>query len=143
MKKYSLIVVLIMAVIASQIRMPLESEAKNNQKEIIIAKIKGNTMYYHKAVEYYDIIRNAKFGCTVGYGKKKSIKISKNIKYYLLAGYSYNKLRKVSLSKFKKEVLYHRYEKEKEGNVVYYSGMYCCMTMKDGKCIKLVQRFQS
>lgn len=133
------VVVMLCLVIAAQAGGAETSSAKT-VKKITVAKIKGNTLSYHKAVNNITIMEDPQWENIVGYGKKKTIKMTKDTKFYLL-NIQTMKPYKVTKKKFIKNM--YKYEKSTENGVTYYWGTYCKMTVKNGKCVKLVQGFQS
>lgn len=133
------VVVMLCLVIAAQAGGAETSSAKT-VKKITVAKIKGNTLSYHKAVNNITIMEDPQWENIVGYGKKKTIKMTKDTKFYLL-NIETMKPYKVTKKKFIKNM--DKYEKSTENGVTYYWGTYCKMTVKNGKCVKLVQGFQS
>lgn len=133
------VVVMLCLVIAAQAGGAETSSAKT-VKKITVAKIKGNTLSYHKAVNNITIMEDPQWENIVGYGKKKTIKMTKDTKFYLL-NIETMKPYKVTKKKFIKNM--YKYEKSTENGVTYYWGTYCKMTVKNGKCVKLVQGFQS
>lgn len=133
------VVVMLCLVIAAQAGGAETSSAKT-VKKITVAKIKGNTLSYHKAVNNITIMEDPQWENIVGYGKKKTIKMTKDTKFYLL-NIQTMKPYKVTKKKFIKNM--DKYEKSTENGVTYYWGTYCKMTVKNGKCVKLVQGFQS
>lgn len=137
MKKYAVLLVAFSLVIGS-LSVSTQAEAKFI-REIIVAKISGNTLKYHQAIDSSEIFVSADWQNTVGYGKKMTIKISPKAKYYLLDIQSMQTY-KVSKKKFIKSL--YDYSIERERGVTYYIGMACKMTIKNGKCVKLVQEFQ-
>lgn len=139
-KRVVVLVMLILALAAVPLGEPLQVSAKSNKKNIVIAKITGNTLSYHKAANVTKIMKNPDWENIVGYGKKKKIKLSKNTKFYLL-NVSTMKNYKVSKKKFIKKLF--DYSKNKEQGVTWYWGTYCKMTIKKGKCVKLVQGYQA
>jgi hypothetical protein len=141
MKKSIVSFLLLLSLVVAQAAVPKTADAKTSSKNIIIAKVQGNTLYYHKAVSTSKILKNADWQNTVGTGKKQKITLSKSAKFYLISDYSTLKVKKVSKTTFKKNLF--SYQKEKEQGVTYYSGMACKMTIKNGKCVKLVQKYQS
>ena len=133
------VVVMLCLVIAAQAGGAETSSAKT-VKKITVAKIKGTTLSYHKAVNNITIMEDPQWENIVGYGKKKTIKMTKDTKFYLL-NIETMKPYKVTNKKFIKNM--YKYEKSTENGVTYYWGTYCKMTVKNGKCVKLVQGFQS
>ncbi|MCI5731049.1 MAG: hypothetical protein MR304_05865 [Eubacterium sp.] len=133
------VVVMLCLVIAAQAGGAETSSAKT-VKKITVAKIKGTTLSYHKAVNNITIMEDPQWENIVGYGKKKTIKMTKDTKFYLL-NIETMKPYKVTKKKFIKNM--YKYEKSTENGVTYYWGTYCKMTVKNGKCVKLVQGFQS
>ena len=133
------VVVMLCLVIAAQAGGAETSSAKT-VKKITVAKIKGTTLSYHKAVNNITIMEDSQRENIVGYGKKKTIKMTKDTKFYLL-NIETMKPYKVTKKKFIKNM--DKYEKSTENGVTYYWGTYCKMTVKNGKCVKLVQGFQS
>lgn len=133
------VVVMLCLVIAAQAGGAETSSAKT-VKKITVAKIKGTTLSYHKAVNNITIMEDSQWENIVGYGKKKTIKMTKDTKFYLL-NIETMKPYKVTKKKFIKNM--YKYEKSTENGVTYYWGTYCKMTVKNGKCVKLVQGFQS
>lgn len=133
------VVVMLCLVIAAQAGGAETSSAKT-VKKITVAKIKGNTLSYHKAVNNITIMEDPQWENIVGYGKKKTIKMTKDTKFYLL-NIETMKPYKVTKKKFIKNM--YKYEKSTENGVTYYWGTYCKMTVKNGKCVKLVQQYQS
>lgn len=133
------VVVMLCLVIAAQAGGAKTSSAKT-VKKITVAKIKGTTLSYHKAVNNITIMEDPQWENIVGYGKKKTIKMTKDTKFYLL-NIETMKPYKVTKKKFIKNM--YKYEKSTENGVTYYWGTYCKMTVKNGKCVKLVQQYQS
>ena len=133
------VVVMLCLVMAAQAGGAETSSAKT-VKKITVAKIKGTTLSYHKAVNNITIMKDPQWENIVGYGKKKTIKMTKDTKFYLL-NIQTMKPYKVTKKKFIKNM--YKYEKSTENGVTYYWGTYCKMTVKNGKCVKLVQGFQS
>ena len=76
------VVVMLCLVIAAQTGGTEPSSAKT-VKEITVAKIKGDTLSYHKAVNNMTIMKDPQWENIVGYGKKKTIKMAKDTKFYL------------------------------------------------------------
>lgn len=132
------VVVMLCLVIAAQTGGTEPSSAKT-VKEITVAKIKGDTLSYHKAVNNITIMKDPQWENIVGYGKKKTIKMAKDTKFYLFNPDTM-KPYKASKKKFIKKMTKCR--KSTENGVTFYSGTYCKMTVKNGKCVKLVQGYQ-
>lgn len=139
-KRVELLVALLILAAIFPLAVTNEISAKTCYKPIIVAKLKGNTLSYHKAVTNIDIMEDPQWENIVGYGKKKKIAVSKNAKFYLLNAATMKNY-KVSKKKFLKNLT--KYSKNKEQGVTYYSGTYCKMTIKNGKCVKLVQKYQA
>ncbi|MBO5487270.1 MAG: hypothetical protein J5988_10165 [Eubacterium sp.] len=139
-KRAGLLVALLLLAAIFPLAVTNKASAKTTYKPIIVAKLKGNTLSYHKAVNNTYIMENPQWENIVGYGKKKKIKVSKNAKFYLLNA-STMKNYKVSKKKFLKNLA--QYGKSKDQGVTYYSGTFCKMTIKNGKCVKLVQKYQA
>lgn len=59
---------------------------KTKTKHIIVAKLNGTTLKYHKSTMNTNLKGNSdwEWENVVGYGKKQSIKVAKNCKYYIL-----------------------------------------------------------
>ena len=59
---------------------------RQSTKHIIVAKLNGTTLKYHKSTMNTNLKGNSdwEWENIVGYGKKKSIKVAKNCKYYIL-----------------------------------------------------------
>ena len=133
------VVVMLCLVMAAQAGGAETSSAKT-VKKITVAKIKGTTLSYHKAVNNITIMKDPQWENIVGYGKKKTIKMTKDTKFYLL-NFATMKPYKVTKKKFIKNM--SDYGKNTENGVTYYSGTYCKMTVKNGKCVKLVQGYQA
>lgn len=133
------VVVMLCLVMAAQAGGAETSSAKT-VKKITVAKIKGTTLSYHKAVNNITIMKDPQWENIVGYGKKKTIKMAKKTKFYLL-NVETMKPYKVTKKKFLKKIA--QYSKSTENGVTYYGGTYCKMTVKNGKCVKLVQGYQA
>lgn len=142
LKKISMLVVCTLLIfVTTQCIFTEQAFAKSTSKHIIIAKLKDNTMEYHKSTISSSLIHDAGWENIIGYGKKKKIKIDKKATYYLF-DYSKMKPKKVSRKKFLKTLKIYEYGKSKEQGVTYYSGMACKITIKNGKCVKIVQEYQ-
>lgn len=138
MKKCAVLLVAFSLVVGS-LFVSTRAEAKSTKK-IIIAQISGNTLKYHKSGDSSKIVGSTDWQNTIGYGKQNTIKISQKAKYYLLDTQSMQTY-KVSKKKFIKNLF--GYSSARENGVTYYIGMACKMTINNGKCVKLVQEFQS
>ena len=110
-----------------------------SHKNIIIAQMKGNTVSYYKLIGSSELIPDSPIGNLIGYGKKKKIKIASNAEYYCLS--PYGKKVKVSKKKFKKNL--NGSSKNNWKGTIYYTGMACRVTIKNGKCVKFVQLYQA
>lgn len=140
MRKLLIAVVVMLCLVMAAQAGGAETSSAKTVKKITVAKIKGNTLSYHKAVNNITIMEQPDWENIVGYGKKKTIKLTKKTKFYLL-NVANMKPYKVSKKKFVKNM--YEYSKCTDKGVTYYWGTYCKMTVKNGKCVKLVQGFQS
>lgn len=140
MKKSLIAVVVMLCLVIAAQAGGVETSSAKTVKKITVAKIKGNTLSYHKAVNNITIMEDPQWENIVGYGKKKTIKMTKDTKFYLL-NIQTMKPYKVTKKKFIKNM--DKYGKSTENGVTYYWGTYCKMTVKNGKCVKLVQQYQS
>ncbi len=120
----------------------VNTESLAKTKLIVVAKMKGNTLTYHKAAFSYEVIPDADFENIIGYGKKKSISIAKNAKFYILknAGVP-EKVKRVSKTVFKNKL--YSFASYTDNGVKWYWGTACRMTVKNGKVTKLVQVYQA
>ncbi len=118
-------------------------QAKKSQKHIIIAKIENNVLYYHKSVSAHDIFKDPDWENIIGYGPQKKIQLASDCRYYLIKDDTVypNKMKRVTKKKFKTSL--YQYERYNEEGIIYYWGLACKMEIKNGKCIKLEQQFQS
>ncbi|BBF41341.1 hypothetical protein lbkm_0015 [Lachnospiraceae bacterium KM106-2] len=137
-----MLVIALMIAITAQFAVTEQISAKTTTKNVVIAKINGNTMEYHKSISATRLIKNADWENIVGYGKKYKIKLASNAKFYVLDSYTF-KTKKVSKKRFMQNVKAFGYQKSKDKGVTYYWGMACKLTIKNGKCIKIVQRYQA
>jgi len=120
--------------------------ATSKEKLVIVASLKGNALKYHKAgridTEYtQSILEEEGFENIIGYGKKQTIKVSSNCKYYLW-NYETMEPYKVSKKKFKNSLYDYSKETTQSGKVWYW-GMAVSITIKNGKVIKMVQNYQA
>lgn len=134
----------IVAVIALAVVLGMGSTALAKNKSIVISKIKGNTLYYYTGAMVSDRINDAGFENFVGFGKKKSVKLSKNAVFYLIKTFAYPfKVKKVSKKVFVNRVSTFGCKKEKTKGVTWYWAMAAKITLRNGKCVKVRQLFQS
>jgi len=120
------------------------SAKKTETKEVIIKSVGKSQITYYMADSSQNVIPNCDWENIVGYGKKKSVKLSKNAKFYYHHEFDDNgnlKLQKVSKKKFIKEL--RESEKWNENGATYYSGQACELTIKNGVCIKLETCYQA
>ena len=124
---------------------------KTKTKHIIVAKLNGTTLKYHKSTvseTTYDSVMNTnlkgnsdwEWENVVGYGKKQSIKVAKNCKYYIL-GNDIHTVKKTTKKKFQKRL--YGYKRYKENGVIWYWGTAAKITIKNGKVVKMVQEYQA
>ena len=115
---------------------------KTKTKHITVAKLNGTTLKYHKSTMNTNLKGNSdwEWENIVGYGKKKSIKVAKNCKYYIL-GNDIHTVKKTTKKKFQKRL--YSYKRYKENGVIWYWGTAAKITIKNGKVIKMVQEYQS
>lgn len=113
-----------------------------SEKRVIIWSLKGNTLQYYKACSASEYLKQGDWENTIGAGKRKSIKVSSNAKYYVLkVTASGDKLVKVSKKKFIKNL--YDTSKHRENGKTWYWGTACKLTIKNGKVVKFAQEFQS
>lgn len=140
-KRITVIAVMLFALCVVQLAPVRSVTAKENEtKQVIVDCIKGNTMKYYKAAYATDVIPDCQWENIIGIGKKKSIKVSKDAKYYLFNFYTM-KNEKASKKKFIKSL--PKCGKSKDNGVTFYTGMACRLTIKKGVCVKVVQVYQS
>lgn len=120
-----------------------EVSAKNQTKQVVIWKMNNKKMKYRKSIMVSKYLgKNAGWENIIGYGRLKKSRISSKAKFYLLDLYS-SKLKLVSRSAFKKMANNYGAKRYKERGKVYYWGMACKITIKNGKIIKIKQVYQS
>ena len=119
-----------------------KASKKTTTKHIIVAKLNGTTLKYHKSTMNTNLKGNSdwQWENVVGYGKKKSIKVAKNCKYYIL-GNDIRTVKKTTKKKFRKRL--YDYKRYKENGVIWYWGTAAKITIKNGKVIKIVQEYQA
>ena len=78
---------------------------KTKTKHIIVAKLNGTTLKYHKSTMNTNLKGDSdwEWENVVGYGKKQSIKVAKNCKYYIL-GDDIHTVKKTTKKKFQKRL---------------------------------------
>ena len=105
MKKF-LSVALIFALVFSALSAASSTTSQAATKEILIARLSGNTLTCHKSTFNTNLKGNNdwQWQNIVGYGKKLSYKVSSKCKFYLLA-MDYKTLKKVNRSTFKKSCM--------------------------------------
>lgn len=118
------------------------SDAKTTTKNIVIASLSSNSLSYHKSCMNTQLNGDAdwQWENLVGYGKKQRVAVAKNCKYYSIS-LTTMKPYKTSKAKFKKNL--KDYSKNKENGVVWYWGTAAKITIKNGKCVKIVQTYQA
>lgn len=141
MKKF-LSVALIFALVFSALSAASSTTSQAATKEILIARLSGNTLTCHKSTFNTNLKGNNdwQWQNIVGYGKKLSYKVSSKCKFYTLSADSVT-LSKVSRSTFKKKL--YDYSKQRENGVTYYWGTAAKITIKGGKVVKIQQVYQS
>lgn len=141
MKKF-LSVALIFALVFGALSAASSTTSHAATKEILIARLSGNTLTCHKSTFNTNLKGNNdwQWENIVGYGKKLSYKVSPKCKFYLLA-MDYKTLKKVSHSTFKKKL--YDYSKQSENGVTYYLGTAAKITIKGGKVVKIQQVYQA
>lgn len=141
MKKF-LSVALIFALVFSALSAASSTTSQAATKEILIARLSGNTLTCHKSTFNTNLKGNNdwQWQNIVGYGKKLSYKLSSKCKFYTLSADSVT-LSKVSRSTFKKKL--YDYSKQRENGVTYYWGTAAKITIKGGKVVKIQQVYQS
>ena len=119
------------------------ADAATSEKTVIVWSMKGNTLKYYKAL-WSDEAGLSYSTAIVGTGKRKTIKVAKNAKFYLLKiDYDEVQPKKVSKKKFMKYLKKNgKPAKEEEEGISYVNGMACSITIKNGKVIKMEQVYQ-
>lgn len=121
------------------------SNAKAASRTAVISSIKGNTLKYRKCVNNTRLKgkEDWQWENLVGYGKLKKVTLAKNCRFYFLSMYDLKTLKKTSRKTFKREIkTTYKTAKNHENGVVFYSGMAVKLTIKNGKCTKVVQQYQ-
>ena len=115
---------------------------KTKTKHIVIAKLNGTTLKYHKSTMNTNLKGDSdwEWENVIGYGKKQSIKVAKNCKYYIL-GNDIRTVKKTTKKTFKKRL--YSYKRYKENGIVWYWGTAAKITIKNGKVVKIVQEYQA
>ena len=128
MKKF-LSIPLIFALVFSVLAITPSTPSQAATKEILIARLNGNTLTCHKSTFNTNLKGNKdwQWENIVGYGKKLSYKVSPNCKFYTLSADSVT-LSKVSRSTFKKKL--YDYSKQRENGVTYYWGTAAKITIR-------------
>lgn len=141
MKKF-LSIALIFTLVFSTFAIVPSTSSQAATKEILIARLNGNTLTCHKSTFNTNLKGNKdwQWENIVGYGKKLSYKVSPKCKFYLLA-MDCRTLKKVSRNTFQKKL--GEYHVNKEHGVTYYDGTAAKITIKGGKVVKIQQVFQS
>lgn len=141
MKKF-LSVALIFALVFGALAAAPATTSQAATKEIVIARLSGNTLTCHKSVVNISLKGTSawEWENIVGYGKKLSYKVSPKCKFYTLKTDCVT-LKRVSRSTFKKTLF--DYSKQRENGVTYYWGTAAKITIKGGKVVKIQQVFQS
>ena len=106
---------------------------------------RGNTLKYRKCVNNTRLKgkEDWQWENLVGYGKLKKVTLAKNCRFYFLSMYDLKTLKKTSRKTFKREIkTTYKTAKNHENGVVFYSGMAVKLTIKNGKCTKVVQQYQ-
>ena len=127
-------------------------EAKTKSVKVSVYKVSGNTVYYRKAQQFYDLRNGELFNAMNdhGYGKTYKIKVTNKTKYYFLDynnGYAKTRMNKKAFkSQVKRwkqfgrvEYLYTQHKVRKK----IYPGYVCKMTCSGKKAKKFVEVFQS
>lgn len=140
MKKFlslALVLTLILGSLAVSPAAPAQAATKN----IVIARLSGNSLSCHKASMNSQLNKNVEWGWenVIGYGRKMTFKVSKKCKFFSIDGDM--KLHKTSRSKFKKNL--YNYAKRREHGVIYYDGTAAKITLKNGIVVKVEQLYQA
>lgn len=141
MKKF-LSIALIFTLVFSTFAFVPSTSSQAATKQILIARLNGNTLTCHKSTFNTNLKGNKdwQWENIVGYGKKLSYKVSPKCKFYTLSADSIT-LSKVSRSTFKKKL--YDYSKQRENGVTYYWGTAAKITIKGGKVVKIQQVYQA
>lgn len=121
------------------------SNAKAASRTAVVSSIKGNTLKYRKCVNNTRLKgkEDWQWENLVGYGKLKKVKLAGNCRFYFLSLYDLKTLKKTSRKTFVKKIkTTYKTAKNHENGVVFYSGMAVKLTIKNGKCTKVVQQYQ-
>ena len=123
------------------------THAKTKTKGIVICNIKRNKLTYRKSTLASKYLINPGFENIIGYGGKRSIRVTSKTKYYLL-DYSigtHGKIYKTTKKNFVKYIRKKEYKitRWKLNGKVYYYGTACKLFIKNGKVVKIQQVFQS
>ncbi len=121
------------------------SNAKAASRTAVVSSIKGNTLKYRKCVNN-TLLKGKEdwqWENLVGYGKLKKVTLAKNCRFYFLNMYDLKTLKKTSKKTFTKKIkTTYKPTKNHENGVVFYGGMAVKLTIKNGKCTKVVQQYQ-
>lgn len=138
------IVLLSVVVLMIGMLVPHTYSCASTRKDVTIWSIRDNEMKYHKAYWSTEYIPNCDWENIIGGGKRHSITISKNCKFYT---YNFTKMKpnrkSVSKSKFVKSTGANSARTYRSNGKKYYGGIYCIITISKGKVIKVVQQYQA
>lgn len=121
------------------------SNAKAASRTAVVSSIKGNTLKYRKCVNNTRLKgkEDWQWENLVGYGKLKKVTLAKNCRFYFLSMYDLKTLKKTSRKTFTRKIkTTYKPTKNHENGVVFYGGMAVKLTIKNGKCTKVVQQYQ-
>lgn len=141
MKRLLAMALLTAILITSVFAQPAQSSAATT-KHVILWKLDDDTLQYYKAYVAADYLGPVEWENIIGGGKKKTIKVSRQAKYYLLdISASPMEPYKVTKKKFSKAIKYTA--THKENGKKWYWGTACKITIRNGKVVQFVQEYQA
>lgn len=143
--KIVLVCILALAIgVTGVVTQSTSADAATSEKNVIVWSMKRNTLKYYKAL-WSDEAGLPYSTAIVGTGKRKTIKVAKNAKFYLLKiDYDDVQPKKVSKRKFMRYLNNEgKAAKDEEEGVSFVRGTACNITIKNGKVIKIEQMYQS